>query len=84
MAPSSLKGYRVHRPVPVMRNAGTAYAERRYQLGAVLTPYRGDDNLARRPSALLRTTLERLNTYAENLSMKRFAVQPDQPLSWKS
>ena len=36
MAPSSLKGYRVHRPVPVMRNAGTAYAERRYQLGAVL------------------------------------------------
>ena len=37
MAPSSLKGYRVHRPVPVMRNAGIAYAERRYQLGAVLT-----------------------------------------------
>lgn len=37
MAPSSLKGYRVCRPVPVMRNAGTAYAERRYQLGAVLS-----------------------------------------------
>ena len=37
MAPSSLKGYWIHRPVPVIRNAGTAYAERRYQLGAVLT-----------------------------------------------
>ena len=37
MAPSSLNGYWIHRPVPVIRNAGTAYAERRYQLGAVLT-----------------------------------------------
>lgn len=49
-----------------------------------LSPYRGDDNLARRPSVLLRITLERLNTYAESLSMKRSAVQPDQSLSWKS
>ncbi|WP_273394776.1 hypothetical protein, partial [Thermophilibacter mediterraneus] len=35
-----------HRPVPVMRNAGTAYAERRYQLGAVLKNLALDESRA--------------------------------------